>query len=105
MRNLLGGRSIIGANPNDHFDTLSAGVTMMTLAARADGANILSECVTDGGTVNVPSNRVRSTRHPPLVVSLWLTKLSPEMARELGAVGEVWDIRSVDSKIYEHFAH
>jgi hypothetical protein len=66
------------------FNTLSAGTAMIGLAAAANGANIVVECVREGGVnqLDVPG-RLSTYGQDPLIVRLWLVQPPTTMMREI----------------------
>jgi hypothetical protein len=74
---------------NETFHTLSAGATMIALAAAANGANIRVLCMThDKGTVVLSESDSMSHRSfgRRLEVILWLVQPPPEVAEQLRAI-------------------
>lgn len=61
------------------FHTFSAGSAMIALAAAANGANMLLECMTNEGQVTLPPASDQR-RHNSLRVYLWLKKPPNEIA-------------------------
>ncbi|KAI4130467.1 MAG: hypothetical protein LQ347_003362 [Umbilicaria vellea] len=72
------------------FDTLSAGVAMIVLAARAQGANVQLECVIPAVQVGELNHELKIKQIPQagskpasIVVKLWLMRPPPEMRVEI----------------------
>ncbi|SLM36789.1 hypothetical protein LPUS_00647 [Lasallia pustulata] len=69
------------------FDTLSVGVAMVVLAARAQGANVQLECVIPAVRVGekIEIKQIPQVRSKPagIVVKLWLMRPPPEMRVEI----------------------
>ncbi|MCJ1457227.1 hypothetical protein MMC28_007594 [Mycoblastus sanguinarius] len=66
------------------FNTLSAGTAMIGLAAAANGANVIVECVRESGTtqLDVPS-RLSTYSQDPLIVRLWLMQPPTTLIHEI----------------------
>lgn len=74
---------------NQFLNTSSAGAAMVGLAASANGADVLVECITESGTVqiNKPSSSAESLRKSCCVVRLWLKQPPTTIMRDLNAKG------------------
>ena len=67
--------------PSEPINTFSAGVAMIALAARANGANIRVECMFAAGQKRVlPPVEESDLGRNPLVLRLWLIEPPPEIA-------------------------
>ncbi|UZP37091.1 hypothetical protein NXS19_004907 [Fusarium pseudograminearum] len=96
LQQFLGQRTSISGKPDNIFNTLSAAVAMIALAAMANGAHVRVVCQTSSGSVEIPQGG-RTFYNPSIfTVVLWLTEPPMIVSSEMNMVGEEYDLADDD---------
>ncbi|KAI9691036.1 MAG: hypothetical protein M1822_008656 [Bathelium mastoideum] len=93
-------RSSIGSNrENELYNTVSVGAAMIGLAAAANGADILVECVIENGSrvlINEQSTSAQHSSRQYLIIRLWLKQPPTTVISNLSIRGQ--DVNEVDDE-------
>ncbi|QPC69494.1 hypothetical protein HYE68_000246 [Fusarium pseudograminearum] len=93
-----GQKTSISGKQDNIFNTLSAAVAMIALAAMANGAHVRVVCQTSSGSVEIPQGG-RTFYNPSIfTVVLWLTEPPMIVSSEMNMVGEEYDLADDDSE-------
>ncbi|CAF3491241.1 unnamed protein product [Fusarium graminearum] len=98
LQQFLGQRTSVSGKPDNIFNTLSAAVAMIALAAMANGAHVRVVCQTSSGSIEIPQGG-RTFYNPSIfTVVLWLTEPPMIVSSEMNMVGEEYDLADDDSE-------